>query len=207
MPAPCRVLISNRRLSSPLLERGELQGEVLTFGESEPLRALETITARHPEMVVLDHMFAASEKGLAFIQQLREDPSLAGSAVLVVLDDGTLARYTTAHPDRRAPRIPIRPGRVVQFDGKEATLIDLSLLGAQVVSASALRPGKTVVLQLRDEADRIRVAAEVAWARFEIQPEPQYRAGLMFKNADPAAILRYTTRHGIVPQDEAPEKG
>lgn len=195
MPEACKVLISSRRLSSPLLERGELHGDVLTFGESEPLCALETITARHPEMIVLDHLFASTEKGLAFIRRIHEDPSLAGSAVLIVLDDGTLSRYTTAHPDRRAPRVPMRPGHLVQIDGLDAELVDLSLLGAQVVSGSVLRPGKLVRLVMNDGTDQIRVSAEIAWARYEFEATARYRAGLTFRQADPAAILHYTDRH------------
>lgn len=195
MPEPCRVLISSRRLSSPLLERGELKGNVLTFGECEPLAALETITARRPEMIVLDHQFASTEKGLDFIRHIQKDPALAGSAVLVVLDDGTLSRYTTVHPERRAPRLPMRPGCSAQVDGEPVELVDLSLLGAQVLSETVLRPGKQVRLLLGDEADHIKVLSEVAWARFELGATARYRGGLMFKRTDPAAILRYTNRH------------
>lgn len=199
----CKVLISSRNLSSPLLERGELQGEVLTFGASEPLRALETITARQPEMIILDHMFAASERGLAFIAKIQEDPKLAGSAVLLVLDDGTVSRYTTLHPDRRAPRLRVAPGCHMFVDGKDATLVDLSVLGAQVASASALRPGKTVRVVLKDDSEEIRANAEIAWARFEMSGAPRYRGGILFRDADPAAILRYAARHRAEQQPDA----
>ncbi|RPJ78369.1 MAG: hypothetical protein EHM13_14725 [Acidobacteria bacterium] len=195
MPEPCKVLISSRQLSSPLIERGELQGEVLTFGVSEPLRALETITTRHPEMILLDHKFAASERGLAFIEGIQADPKLEGSAVLLVLDDGTVSRYTTLHPDRRAPRIRIAAGRQLVVDGKDADLVDLSVLGAQVVSVTALRPGKAVRVVLRDDSDEVKMNAEIAWARYEISKKPYYRAGIMFKDPDPAAVLRYCTRN------------
>ncbi len=146
-------------------------------------------------MIILDHKFAASERGLAFIEGIQADPKLAGSAVLLVLDDGTVSRYTTLHPDRRAPRIRIAPGRQIVVDGRDADLLDLSVLGAQVVSTGALRPGKTVRVVLRDDADEIKMNAEIAWARYEISKKPYYRAGILFKDADPAAILRYCTRN------------
>ena len=65
MARPCTVLIAARDLIEPLRLRLDVGGEVLTFADSEPLRALETITERRPGLVALERLFAASPRGAA----------------------------------------------------------------------------------------------------------------------------------------------
>jgi len=97
---------------------------------------------------------------------------------------------------RRAPRHRIA-GTDVMVDGKQAALIDLATLGAQVVSASALKPKQRVRVVLADDDAVVRVNALVAWAAFEIPSgsAPRYRAGLEFIDADPAAVEAFSVRH------------
>jgi len=85
----------------------------------------------------------------------------------------------------------------MQVDGNAATLIDLSTVGAQVVSAGVLRPNQRVRIAMMDSAGNLRFNASVAWAKFEIPPGsgPRYRAGLDFVDPDHKAVDAFCTRH------------
>lgn len=86
---------------------------------------------------------------------------------------------------RRFPRVRLRDGVVAQVDGKDATIIDLSAGGAQIVSAATLRPNQRLRISLPLEPDA-RLRATVAWASFELTRNgPRYRAGIEFNDDDP----------------------
>lgn len=98
---------------------------------------------------------------------------------------------------RRAPRYAIA-GRVdTAVDGKTAALLNLSTVGAQIVSATVLKPNQRVRVALVDAHGVLRFRATVAWAAFEIDPAegPRYRAGLDFLDADGAAVDAFGARH------------
>jgi len=82
-------------------------------------------------------------------------------------------------------------------DGKSAALIDLSTVGAQVVSPTVLKPNQKLRITISDEQATLRIAAAVAWASFEMPPKvgPRYRAGIQFNDANPKAIDEFRTRH------------
>ena len=100
---------------------------------------------------------------------------------------------------RRAMRFKIAPNVDAVVDGSAATLVDLSIVGAQVVSGGGLKPNQRVRVMLSDEAGAIRCNATVAWAKFEIVPGggPRYRAGLDIVDADAAAIEAFCGRHKV----------
>ena len=85
----------------------------------------------------------------------------------------------------------------VLVDGNSATLVDLSVVGAQVISATILRPNQRVRMALPDETETMRFGATVAWASFEIPPQsgPRYRAGVEFLNADASAVGVFCERY------------
>jgi len=185
-------------------------GEILAFADSEPLRALETIAERRPTVVALERLFASSPRGAALINRIKADPVLAAAEILVMSHENNQSRTVQRRADcpaikapidqrgtRRAPRVRVRPGVEVMVDGTNASLIDLSIIGAQVISPLALRPNARVRVTLNDDQDAMRVAAMVAWARFEIPQEsgePRYRAGIEFVDAEPGAIARLSER-------------
>ena len=98
---------------------------------------------------------------------------------------------------RRAPRYKIQPKVDILLDGNASVLVDLSTVGAQVVSPSALKPNQRVRIGLSDENANLRFNGSVAWASFEIPPGsgPRYRAGIEFIGADAAAVDAFCTRH------------
>jgi hypothetical protein len=86
---------------------------------------------------------------------------------------------------RRAPRFNVVGGIEVLIDGKPATLINLSVVGAQVVSPTILRPNQRVRMVLPDAERQLRFAAGIAWAAFEMpKAGPHYRAGIEFFDAE-----------------------
>jgi CheY-like chemotaxis protein len=93
---------------------------------------------------------------------------------------------------RRAPRFRMVDGVDVQVDGNPAALVDLSVVGAQVVSTTILKPNQRIRLTLPNGPPPLRVSAAVAWASFEIpKGGARYRAGIEFLDADPSALTRF----------------
>jgi hypothetical protein len=98
---------------------------------------------------------------------------------------------------RRAPRYRIAGDVDVVIDGNTALLIDLSSIGAQVVSTVVLKPNQRVRMALADDSGNVRFNAVVAWASFEIPPKmgPRYRAGLAFVDAESKPVDAFRARH------------
>jgi len=206
----CEVLIASAERLSALPPRAATNStELLAFSDADALRALEVITKRRPKMVTLERLFAATPRGAALIHRIKADPLLIDLEIRVIGDDaGAATQPAAAATDaviapldqrgtRRAPRVRIAATVDVLVDGTAAALVDLSSVGAQVVSASALKPNQRVRVALNDEAGSVRLNASVAWAKFE-RPSgsgPRYRAGLDFANPDHAAVDAYCARH------------
>ena len=93
---------------------------------------------------------------------------------------------------RRAPRFAIVDGVEVQIDGNPVALVNLSLVGAQVVSPTILKPNQRVRVSFTELSRVQRISGTVAWAAFEIpKGKTRYRAGVEFFDADPAAVTRF----------------
>ena len=205
MSESCKVYITAR----PPAPDGapDLEGEVLRLDDSGTQDALQEILKRRPDVVTLDHEFAASARGVSLIERIREDPVLAGAEIVVALADGQLYRFgsrgaTAPIPDaprrkeagktRRAPRVPIRPDVHIRIDGKEARLVDLSVLGAQVLTSTVVRP-----------AERVRVV--MPDGRAVAEDERGDRVGAVRTGAGRAAALQGRHRlHGPGPRGRAP---
>ena len=222
MFAPCSVLIAAVDLLAALKERvGDAPGELLTFADTDALRALEVITARRPGVVTLERLFAATPRGAALINRIKADPALM-HAEIRVLSHGAIAdlppvrrsdgdgpaivgaasapasnRPLDLSGTRRAPRFSMADPVDVTVDGNSVVLVDLSTCGAQVVSNRVLKPNQRVRMTLTDGQGSLRLKAAVAWASFEIpqKSSPQYRAGIDFLGADAAAVEAYCSRH------------
>src|SRR5262245_52592536 len=99
---------------------------------------------------------------------------------------------------RRVPRFPVRDSLDVTVESGCAHLVDISVLGAQVVSLPVLRPGQKIKVSLPDTDDTLNVVAQVAWSLFEraqLTVEPHYRVGLEFTDAAQQALEGYRQRH------------
>ncbi|HKB12899.1 MAG TPA: PilZ domain-containing protein [Vicinamibacterales bacterium] len=99
---------------------------------------------------------------------------------------------------RRVPRFAVKDALDVTVESGCAHLVDISVLGAQVVSLPVLRPGQKIKVSLPDTDDTLNVVAQVAWSLFErtqLQVEPHYRVGLEFTEAAQQALEAYRHRH------------
>jgi hypothetical protein len=97
---------------------------------------------------------------------------------------------------RRAPRYKVAGQVEVLVDGNPAALVDISTVGAQVLSTAVLKPNQRLRMILNDQAGDARFRASVAWASFEISSKgPRYRAGIQFLDGNAQQIDAYIARH------------
>jgi hypothetical protein len=126
-------------------------------------------------------------------------PAAAAAAPALVKEAPAPAPTVAAPPvpldqrgTRRAPRFAVAKGIEVMIDGNPAALINLSVVGAQVVSPTILKPNQRVRMTLPDSEGPIRVMAGVAWAAFEMPKSgPVYRAGIEFYDAEAGNVERF----------------
>jgi hypothetical protein len=224
MSEPCTVVIGAPQLLDALREQAGDGGEVLTFSDRDPLAALDAINSRRPRVVLLERLFAVTSRGAALINRIKADPALAPTEIRIVAHDGSYSRVSPRRPGsviaiettpvdvavpaphpparldyrgtRRVTRYKMDEGTEVQVDGASAQVIDLSVIGAQVVTLSPLRPQQRVRITLADHAGVVRCNGAIAWASFEIpNSTPRYRAGIEFTDAQPAAVEAFCRRH------------
>jgi hypothetical protein len=225
MSKPCTVVIGGTALLEELKANTGATGEVLGFSDTDALAALEAISARRPQVIALERLFAATSRGAALINRIKDDPDLTGSEIRVISHDGRYSRVSPRRASqtadkshekkekghapapepsaaldyrgtRRAARFRMIEGAEAQVDGTPARLVDLSVRGAQVISGVALKPQQRVRVTLVDRAGTVRFNALVAWASFEIpKGVTHYRAGIEFMDGEADAIEAYCARH------------
>jgi hypothetical protein len=112
--------------------------------------------------------------------------------------DADAPRPIDWHGTRRAPRFRMREGVEIQLDGTAVTLVDLSAVGAQVISSTILRPNQKVRVIIPHDEAFVRGRGSIAWARFELprpSSSPVYRAGVEFLEIDAAVVEAFKGRH------------
>jgi hypothetical protein len=94
----------------------------------------------------------------------------------------------------------------VTLEGAPSMLINLSAIGAQVLSPSAMRPNRVVKLTLSSDEGSLACKGRVMWARFE-QPRGRsashYRVGVKFTEVEPQAIETLLIQHGLMEESAA----
>jgi hypothetical protein len=71
-------------------------------------------------------------------------------------------------------------------------------MGAQVLSATILRPNQRVRISVPTDEFVMRFRGAIAWAKFELPnptEPPRYRAGVEFIDADTSAMEQYCGRN------------
>jgi hypothetical protein len=99
---------------------------------------------------------------------------------------------------RRASRFKVLESLNAVVENGQANLVNISIIGAQVVSPSVIRPTQKVKIQLPDTKDMVHLTGQVAWSTFEriqLQTEPFYRAGMEFTDAAQEILEDYCRRH------------
>lgn len=201
------ILIAAPELIPALRERVGNADQILTFADSEPLRALEAIMARRPSVIALERLFAASPRGAALIARIKADPALDASEIRVLSHDTDYQRVSRRRHHLPPPKVVVKPAPVLDrgtrraprfrmsdsaeaaVDGQPARLIDLSVLGVQLIGPDAVRPSRVVTVQLGPETSPLVATGTVVWARQELSRKgPSSRVGIAFIDADQAAI-------------------
>ncbi len=185
-----------------------LGGAIVSFNETQAIQALEAVVKRKPPIVAFERMFAMTPRGAALINRIKADPKLKQTEVRVVAHDSDYSRVSPrrvseAHKaldqtgTRRAPRSKMPNKTGIAIDGHAGTLIDLSTIGAQLVSPAAVKPGQELRLVLTDSSGNLKFSGKVVWASFEIPPNggPRYRAGVEFVDADAPAVDGFIQRN------------
>lgn len=212
---PDTVIVAAPEYLPALQEQGDF-GDALAFSDADALKALEAITRDRPKVIALEKQFAATSRGAALIKRIKADPKLRKCEIRIVSHEGDSEEVSPpeAAPQgveaetapvkldqrgtRRAPRVKIVDGVEVLIDGSPAMLIDLSVVGAQVVSPTILRPNQRVRMILPDEERPIRCVAGVAWAAFEMPKSgPRYRAGIEFFDAESGNLDRFIEQNKL----------
>ena len=210
---PDTVLVAAPEYLPALQEQGDY-GDALAFSDADALKALEAITRDRPKVIALETQFAATSRGAALIKRIKADPKLRKCEIRVVSLEGDSEEFSQSDAalrgaeteavkldqrgTRRAQRAKIVDGVEVLIDGSPAMLIDLSVVGAQVVSPTILRPNQRVRMILPDEERPIRCVAGVAWAAFEMPKSgPRYRAGIEFFDAESGNLDRFIEQNKL----------
>ena len=211
-----RIVFIGPADSLPALKKGlDPAAEVETFPETDALEALDHIVRTKPGVVAMQEELSATSRGQAFINRIKDDPALTaevrimarevaqnrvtakrggGGAVAVDERKPALDQRGT----RRAARTRVKDGVEVAVDGNPAALVDISPVGAQVISPTVLKPNQRVRLQMGDAKHPVKCSGSVAWASFEMpkgQPT-RYRAGIDFgTGAHADGISKFAHKH------------
>ena len=238
--SPPAVVIAASNLMPSLRERLAEDGELVVFPDTEPIQALQAILEHKPSLIVLERLFAATPRGAALINRIKNDPQLGHAEVRVMSHSGDYRRVVAKpsgapppppvaapaasdggavaidappapaaaaepparaldwHGTRRATRHRLRDGVDIQLDGNPVRVIDLSQVGAQVMSQTILRPNQKVRVSIPNDDFVMRFRGSIAWAKFELPnptSPPRYRAGVEFTDADGTAVESFCQKN------------
>ncbi|HSL21053.1 MAG TPA: hypothetical protein VK886_05920 [Vicinamibacterales bacterium] len=192
------IILMRSELVARMRQHFEADDSIAVFDASEVIPSFAVVAAKAQMLLVVGHLFAELPAGFEFLERFREVNATAEIRVLSSDAAGTplvlhqpvtrpahLGLRSTSQPlrrmpARRAPRTEMPPDAAILVNGVPVRLVNLSPLGAQVLSPYVLRPGEQIHVRL---PERTRVRATVVWSTFELsgaQRAPLYRAGLEF---------------------------
>src|SRR5687767_82330 len=133
MSAPA-VVIAASNLMRSLRERLSDDGELLTFPDTEPIQALQAIIEHRPSLIVLERLFAATPRGAALINRIKNDPQLGHAEIRVMSHSGDYARVVSKGTGAPPPDTVTAPS------GGGTALATEEVAPAAVVSEPPTRP-------------------------------------------------------------------
>src|SRR5204863_5532878 len=86
------LVIGAQNLMPALRDHVKVDGEIVTFADTEPIQALQLIMEQRPGLVVLERLFAATPRGAALINRIKSDPQLSHAEVRVMSHTGDYSR-------------------------------------------------------------------------------------------------------------------
>jgi PilZ domain len=228
MAADVCILVADPTRLDAIRQGTPLPGRLMPFASNSLASAIASIRAYRPKTVAVEAVFAETPAGIGFIEQAeplvrgillvvehdgkwiatprgngRSASNGSRREAKIVAPSPRQVAAVVAPPvepanTRRAPRFMVREQLEVIVESGHASLVDLSVLGAQIVSLPVLRPNQKLKIDLTDTNDGVSVIAQVAWSLFEkptAQAEPYYRVGLEFTGAARQALEKYRQRH------------
>jgi hypothetical protein len=207
------VVVADPPRTASFRDELHLAGRVLRFSSSNLAVVLESIRANQPGVLAIDAQFLETTAGKAFIERVDQLAIPALEICSVARQNGSWMTRPLTHPvsaptprvdvkaaglnTRRAPRFLVLDPLQAAVNASTASLIDLSVLGAQVLSAPVLKPNQKIKIALPDVSETLQVTANIKWSYFE-KPrhaaEAYYRAGVEFIEARPT-LEDYCRRH------------
>jgi hypothetical protein len=224
MPPELTIVIADVTRKAAIAAGFRIPGRVAHFTNRDLSAALEAVKTHQPRMVAIDALVAQTQQGIGLIKRIESLAMPRCAMVLIVRADGGW-RTTPLEPPppdnlaisvtsaqasapaliapiqtntRRAPRFPLVDAVDAAIEGRQASLVNISVLGAQVISHPVLRPGQTVKVALPDAADTLRLTAHVAWSIFEQTSRgvAVYRAGMAFTDAAQGMLEEFCRSYG-----------
>ena len=218
MPVATSIVIVRPEHLGSIKKRLSEADFVAVFSETEWLSVQDSVLARPPEVLIMQHGFAATSRGATLVSALKAKPREHGTALRVLIEDEVKAPLILTETDlppidalletsrpldragtRQAARYPINR-RNMTVNGDPAELIDLSVSGAQVQAAARMRPLKVARVTLLDEGVELKLQGTVAWAiAVPDKGMIMYRAGIEFVNPDQKKLAAYCAKYGSAP--------
>ena len=219
--ADIRKLVILRSNESPLTRAvAERKPVYVTATPNAPLAGLLGRSDSVTRVVAMPVLAGEQVIAVAYAEDVDDRTPFPGVACKIaeMLIDHAMLRLTTkrttvehsstphaAQPDayspaRQARRLKVQKGIDVTLDGAESSLVDLSSIGAQILSPLAMPPNRLVKMTLRTKDAALACKGRVMWARFE-QPRgtaaARYRVGVKFTDIEAKALEKLMSRHGI----------
>jgi len=213
------VVVAEPQRMTALRDGLPTPGRVLRYPTSNLASALESIRANQPGLIVIDGTFLHGEFGPAFVERinslnlpkviLQQAIFDRGHWTMVPLDQKppevrpadnqrVVAVKKAGLETRRAPRFMVQDIAQAIADGAPIDVVDLSVLGAQVISQPMMRPNQKVRVNLPDTDGPIQLTASVAWSVYEKKPDeptPHFRVGMEFDGVEQRTLEDYCKRH------------
>jgi hypothetical protein len=154
---------------------------------------------RSLELALRDAETRAESAELELELQRRRAPSLLETPIAEVPEPAAVPEAKEPvfrGPARGAKRVAMASQVDIQIDGTDGKLIDLSVTGAQVLTAFSMKPNRLVKVTLPMSDSMIACKAKVMWSKLEPKAgQFWYRAGVSFTSADQIALEAFMSTH------------
>jgi hypothetical protein len=213
------VVLADPQRMTALRDGLPTPGRVLRFPTSNLASAFESIRANRPGLIIFDGAFLATEAGQGFVMRVHglNIPKLVVQQAVFDHGHWTMTGIDQAQPEqrpadsprivavkmsgldtRRAPRFIVQTVAQAIADGSPIEVVNLSVLGAQLISDPIVRPNQKIKVGLPDPGGAIQLTASVAWSVYEKSPakaQPYFRVGVEFSSPEQEALAEYCRRH------------
>ena len=220
---PSVIVIARSEQAVGLRKRLGNDPSVALFSDCDSLKALEAILLGPPKILALDRSFVATARAAALVARVKAEPHLRATDVRVLAEDeanlpvllssrtpgieGALVR--ASYPldycgTRRAPRFLTNHAVNVAINRESGHVINLSCIGAQLMTTLRLRPEEAVRVALVDGQGEVRLKGVIAWSVAEAHEGAVcYRAGIEFVDPDAMTLEAFCVRN-IADPDRTP---